>query len=325
MQEIKINENDRGQRLDRFLKKFLKKASLSFIYKSIRKKNIVVNDKKAKNDQILEDGDSIKIYFSDETIEKFTRDDIKKKSNNFPDIIYEDENIIILNKPKGLLSHAASKDDYGNNLVDFLIGYLIEKKEFIPRIEKTFVPAIVNRLDRNTSGVVIGAKNAFSLRELNRIRENCIEKFYVTIVKGTIKKDFVIKEKLEKNKEKNISSISENGKDSITEVFVENTKNGFSLLKIKLLTGRTHQIRVHLSSKNLPIIGDEKYGKNDINKFFKEKFDLKGQFLHARSIRFKNIQGSLSYLNDKEFLAPLDENYKKIIDEIFNWYIFLGI
>lgn len=319
MRDIEISLNDEQQRIDRFLKKYLDKANSSLIQKFLRTKKIKVNRKKVTSDYILKKGDIINIFIYEENLKELISSKEKKyKFIKKLDIIYEDENIIILNKPKGLLSHAASKDDYGNNLVDFLIGYLIEKKSFIPRIEKTFVPAIVNRLDRNTSGVVIGAKNAFSLRELNRIRENSIEKFYVTIVKGTIKKDFVIKEKLEKNKEKNISSISENGKDSITEVFVENTKNGFSLLKIKLLTGRTHQIRVHLSSKNLPIIGDEKYGKNDINKFFKEKFDLKGQFLHARSIRFKNIQGSLSYLNDKEFLAPLDENYKKIIDEIFN-------
>jgi len=222
-----------------------------------------------------------------------------------------------MNKPKNLLSHASSKEDYGNNLVDFMIGYLLEKGEYNPRAEKTFVPAIINRLDRNTSGLVIGAKNSKALRELNRLKESSIEKYYKTIVSGKVKKNFIINEKLEKDEEKNKTAISKNGKESITEVYVERNNEEFSLLKIKLITGRTHQIRSHLSSKGFYIIGDIKYGDSEINKFFRTNFDLKSQFLHAETIIFKNIDGDLSYLNNKEFYAPMNENYKKIIGKIF--------
>ena len=222
-----------------------------------------------------------------------------------------------MNKPKNLLSHASSKEDYGNNLVDFMIGYLLEKGDYNPRAEKTFVPAIINRLDRNTSGLVIGAKNSKALRELNRLKENSIEKYYKTIVSGKVKKNFVINEKLEKDEEKNKSTISKNGKDSITEIYVEKNNDEFSLLKIKLITGRTHQIRSHLSSKGFYIIGDIKYGNAKVNKFFRDNFNLRSQFLHAETIIFKNIVGDLSYLNKKEFFAPMDEVYKNIIRKIF--------
>ena len=172
-------------------------------------------------------------------------------------------------------------------------------------------------MDRNTSGLVIGAKNSKALRQLNKLKENSIEKYYKTIVSGKVKKNFVINEKLEKDEEKNKSTISKNGKDSITEVYVEKNNDDFSLLKIKLITGRTHQIRSHLSSKGFYIIGDIKYGNAEVNKFFRDNFDLRSQFLHAETIIFRNIDGDLNYLNDKEFFAPMDEIYKNIIRKIF--------
>lgn len=318
MRDIEIGVNDDSQRLDRFLKKYLDKANVSLIQKFLRTKKIKVNRKKVSANYILKKGDIVNIFIYEEELKKFITSKEKKYSlSKKLDIIYEDENIIILNKPKNLLSHAASKEDYGKNLVDFMISYLIEKGDFISRIEKTFVPSIINRLDRNTSGVVIGAKNAKALRELNRVKKDCIEKFYVTLVSGCIKKDFVIDARLEKDESKNKSSVSKNGRKSITEVFVEKYNNDFTFLKIKLVTGRTHQIRTHLSYKNFPIVGDIKYGDKKINKFFKEKFSLSSQFLHARSVRFVNLEGILSYLNGLEFFAPLDDEYKKILDSIF--------
>ena len=223
-----------------------------------------------------------------------------------------------MNKPVGLLSHASSKEDYGKNLVDYMIGYLIDTGEYVPRIERTFVPSIINRLDRNTSGIVIGAKNAMSLRELNKLKHNSIQKFYKTIVKGKVNNDFIISDKLLKNEEGNKSIISKKGKEAFTEVVVEKTTNDFSLLSIRLLTGRTHQIRIHLSSKNLPIIGDEKYGDYNINKIFKKDFGLTSQFLHANSIKFGEINGELSYLNDKVFHADMDYKYEKILKDLFD-------
>ena len=298
MRDIEVNNNDSGQRIDRFLKKYLNNASTSMIQKFLRTKKIKVD-----SSYILALNDVINIFIYEEELEKLIVSKSKKYSYSKKlDIVYEDENIIVMNKPKNLLSHASSKEDYGNNLVDFMIGYLLEKGDYNPRAEKTFVPAIINRLDRNTSGLVIGAKNSKALRELNRLK---------------VKKNFVINEKLEKDEEKNKSSISRNGKESITEVYVEKNNDEFSLLKIKLITGRTHQIRSHLSSKGFYIIGDIKYGNAKVNKFFKDNFDLRSQFLHAETMIFKNITGDLSYLNNKEFFAPMDNLYKNIIRKIF--------
>lgn len=318
MRNVEININDSAQRIDRFLKKYLNNASTSMIQKFLRTKKIKVNKKRVDANYILNENDIVNIFIYEEELEKLIISKTKKYSYSKKlDVVYEDENIIVMNKPKNLLSHASSKEDYGNNLVDFMIGYLLEKGDYNPRVEKTFVPAIINRLDRNTSGLVIGAKNSMALRELNRIKETSVEKYYKTVVSGYVKKNFIINEKLEKNEEKNKSSISKNGKESITEVYVERNNENFSLLKIKLITGRTHQIRSHLSSKGFPIIGDVKYGDMEVNKFFRNNFDLKSQFLHAETIIFKNIEGELSYLNDKEFFAPMEENYKNIIRKIF--------
>lgn len=318
MRDIEINVNDSGQRIDRFLKKYLNNASTSLIQKFLRTKKIKVNRKKVDSNYVLNEKDIINIFIYDEELDKLIVS--KSKKYNYSkklNIVYEDANIIVMNKPKDLLSHASSKEDYGNNLVDYMIGYLLEKGDYIPRHEKTFVPAIINRLDRNTSGLVIGAKNSKTLRELNRIKENSIEKFYKTIVSGNVRKNFIINEKLKKDEIKNKSSVSSDGKQSITEVYVEQNNDDFSLLRIKLITGRTHQIRSHLSSKNFPIIGDIKYGNAEINKFFRNNFDLKSQFLHAETIIFKNIDGELSYLSGKEFFASMDKEYKNIIQKLF--------
>ena len=177
MRDIEVNNNDSGQRIDRFLKKYLNNASTSMIQKFLRTKKIKVNRKKVDSSYILALNDVINIFIYEEELEKLIVSKSKKYSYSKKlDIVYEDENIIVMNKPKNLLSHASSKEDYGNNLVDFMIGYLLEKGDYNPRAEKTFVPAIINRLDRNTSGLVVGAKNSKALRELNKIKEKCIIK-----------------------------------------------------------------------------------------------------------------------------------------------------
>lgn len=317
MRNITVNENDSGQRIDRFLKKYLNLASASMIQKFLRIKKIKVNRKKVDANFILSVGDVVNIFIYEEELEKLIDNKPRKFYSKKLDIVYEDENIIVINKPINMLSHASSPEDYGKNLVDYMVGYLIEKGEYIPRIEKTFVPAIINRLDRNTSGLVVGAKNSMALRELNRIKEKSLDKYYKTVVYGTVSKNFIINEKLLKNENTNITIISEKGKESITEVYVEKNSGKFSLLKIKLITGRTHQIRQHLSSKNFPIVGDIKYGNKEINEEFRKKFDLKNQFLHAEQIEFKNIDGKLSYLNNKTLYAKMSKEYNKIIGEIF--------
>lgn len=321
MKELIINKNDSGQRLDRFLKKYLSKAPKSFIYKMIRKKNIKLNNKKASPDATVLEGDTIQLYLADETIEKFKDQTIIEKSHLSINIIYEDTNIILINKPVGVLSHSANKD-YGNNVVDSMVHYLYQKGEYDPKIEKTFIPAICNRLDRNTSGIIIGAKNYPALKSVNdAIRKRNIKRYYKTIVEGVIKKDRFLEGFLSKDVELNKAEITEkereDSKKIITGIRVLATSEQYSLLEIELITGRTHQIRAHLASIGHPIIGDMKYGNRKTNKYFKERYDLQSQFLHGYRIIFTELDKSIDYLEGKEFIAKGGQTFIRIEKELF--------
>lgn len=314
MREIIVNENDEGRRLDRFLKIYFEKAPLSFIYKNLRKKNIVVNGKKAKPEDILSKGDTIKLFLAEETINKFKKDIKKSKNSKLPDILYEDENIILVKKPINMLTHNDS-GKYQDNALDRMVDYLIAKGEYSPRLEKSFRPAFVNRLDRNTSGILIGAKNLKSLQILNdAIKSRRIKKYYVTIVCGDVKKDFDVDINLVKTKN-NIMKKSSEGKKSITKFYVLKNKNGYSLLSVNLITGRTHQIRASLKENDLFIIGDRKYGEEKVNKIFRAK-GLDSQFLHNYSLvfecdEFENLKG-------KKFVYLPGEKMTNIAEEIFD-------
>lgn len=321
MREIKINENDGGQRVDRFLKKYFEKANLSFIYKNLRKKNIKVNGKKAKPEDELEAGDIIEMYLSEDTIEKFRPDPINLKSKKFPKVIFEDDNIILVEKRAGMLSHNDSRE-FEPNVVDSIVDYLIVKGEFSPRLENSFRPAIVNRLDRNTSGIIIGAKNAEALRELNKaIKENKISKFYITLVKGIVKRDFKDVSYLVKDESKNkvyVKNRWEKGaKESVTEFEVMEKSEYYTLLSVNLVTGRTHQIRTTLNSKGFPVVGDRKYGNRRVNDYFIKKYSYDSQFLHNYRVAFEDLKGKLSYLNGKEFYCDLPKEEDEIIRDIF--------
>lgn len=322
MKEVIIDKNDSGQRLDRFLKKYLKEASNGFIYKMLRKKNIKINNKKGEPNYIINEGDVIQLYLSDETIEKFKGKNRVEKSKFALNIIYEDDNIILINKPVGILSHSANKE-YGNNIVDGMIHYLYQKGEYNPRVEKTFKPSICNRLDRNTSGIIIGAKNHTALKAINAsIKEGNIHKYYKTIVKGIVKKEGILKGYLTKDEELNKVKISQekahNSKEIITQIKVIKTTKEYSLLEIKLITGRTHQIRAHLSNIGHPVIGDIKYGNKTVNRYFRENFGLESQFLHAYKIVFSNLNSPLEYLNNREFCAKLGNKFLRIEKKLFN-------
>lgn len=322
MQEITIDKNEKDQRIDRFLKKMFPKASKGFIYKMLRKKRIKLNGAKANPSDIIIEGDKIQMYLADDTINKFKGSDKEIKSYSKLNIIYEDSNIVLINKPKGLLSHGTNNSSYENNVVDQLVSYLYNKKEYIPRLEKTFTPSICNRLDRNTSGIIIGAKNYDSLKIINKaIKENKIKKIYICVIKGKIEKNTRLIGFLTKNEEKNKVYVSKtNNKDSkkiITDVKVLKTNGEYSLLEIDLITGRTHQIRAHLSSIGCPIIGDTKYGNKKINKYFLEKYGLKSQFLHAHKIVFNNLHSPMDYLNKKEFIADIDDTLNYILRDLF--------
>lgn len=325
MKEIIITKDESGQRIDRYLRKIFKNASLSFIYKQIRKKNIVVNDSKVNEKYILNDGDSLKLYFSDETIEKFKSDEKEVKKGLDLDIIYEDDNILIINKPAGVLTHSASSNEkyYEDNIVDSMIAYLVNKGEFRFKKGQSFTPSVANRLDRNTSGLLIGAKNYTAIKEINKAqRLDNIEKYYYTIVKGYIKNGAHEEAELSKLENKKnqvrINTSNENSKKIITEYKPIISGKNYSLLEINLITGRTHQIRSHLSYLNMPIIGDRKYGDNKINKYFREKYKINNQVLHCYKLVFKNLNGELSYLNNRIFETDIPYNMKKIIDGEIN-------
>ncbi|QQK07491.1 RluA family pseudouridine synthase [Miniphocaeibacter halophilus] len=317
MREIKIDENDSKQRLDRFMVKYLPKASKSLINKYIRTKKIKLNKKRANPNDILQEGDLIQIYIYEETLSKYEDKKIYTNLDYNLNIIYEDDNIAIINKPSGTLSHAAGKEDYGNNIVDNFIAYLIKTKKYNPRKEKSFVPALSNRLDRNTSGLLIGCKNKETLLQMNNlIKSRKINRNYLTICKGKIE-DGLIDSNIKKISDNRMEISKDRGKESKTEVKLVTTNGAYSLVKIKLITGRTHQIRVHLQSINHPIVGDKKYGDKITNKFFSDNFKLENQLLHSYKIEFNGLEGKLSYLNGKEFLAEPPVKFKKIIKKIF--------
>ena len=208
MREIEINKNENEQRLDRFLKKYLAKASTGFIYKMIRKKNIKLNEARAKPESIIYEGDRVQLYLAEDTIKKFEADIEEVKSSLDLDIIYEDDNIVLINKDLGMLSHGRG-GEFEENVVDSLISYLIKKGDYVPRIEKTFTPSICNRLDRNTSGLIIGAKNYESLKLINEAFKNLsIRRFYKTIVKGEIEEERQEKAYLLKDEDKNKVKVS---------------------------------------------------------------------------------------------------------------------
>ncbi len=321
MIEIKISENEANQRVDKFLRKYLSDASLSYVYKLVRKKNIKLNGKRAKVDTILKEGDVLTLYISEENIRilkgKKTIKNIKKDFK----IAYEDENIIIVEKPKGLLVHG-TKDEKKNTLVNQVVAYLNQKGDYNPETEKTFIPAAVNRLDRNTSGLVIFGKNNRSLQVLNAmIREkNNIRKFYIAMVEGGLKKPIYVKGNIIKNQKKNkVSLVSQTNKNTkeIETIFRPLRGNGiYTIVEAEIITGRTHQIRAHLSDLGFPILGDEKYGNRKLNDKMRRTFDLKSQYLHAYKIFFQKCYQPLDYLEGKEIFSDIPMQFKKIEERL---------
>ena len=322
MRQIKIDINEHDQRIDRFLKKYFSNGTKSFIYKMLRKKRIKLNGNRANPEDVIVEGDTIEMYLSDETIEKFrSSEKTIKKSNNL-DVIYEDENIVLINKPKNMLSHSSDSSEKEHNIVDEFVSYLYEHGEYDPKTEKTFVPSICNRLDRNTSGIIIGAKNYNTLKEINNgLKNRTISKYYECIVKGSIASDQRLEGFLVKNKNNNKVSISkqetEDSKEIKTDIKVIKSTDSYSLLEINLITGRTHQIRAHLLSIGHPIIGDLKYGDLKVNKFFKEKYKLDNQYLHACKIIFEGLDSGLEYLNERQFVSNVDEDMAIIKRDLF--------
>ncbi len=313
MKEIIIDSSAANQRFDKFLKKYFSASSNGFIYKMLRKKNIILNDKKDDGSSILLEGDTIKVFFSDETFDKMrgldnSADEYNylKRLNYNLDVIYEDDNIIACNKPADMLSQKSKASDISIN--EYIISYLINERNYSIEDYRLFHPSISNRLDYNTTGVILGAKTLQGQQELSlALKERTIDKYYICIVKGKVAKDILLKGSLSKNKRTNMVKIiaDENEPQIETDIKVISSNKDISLLRIHLITGKTHQIRAHLSSINHPIIGDIKYGDNKINNYYKDKYNLNSQALHSYITIYKEI----------EIKAPLPEVMKQIIED----------
>ncbi len=311
MKEFQIKKNDAGQRLDKFLTKAVKGLPTSLMYKYIRTKKIKVNRARTEQKYVLQEGDIVQLFIKDEFFDSPEKDNSALASITPKlTIVYEDENIILCNKRPGVLVH---EDDEGkdNTLIMHIKAYLYQKGEYDPDNEQSFAPALCNRIDRNTGGIVIGAKNAEALRVMNeKIKNDEISKFYYCVVHGKMPKradtltGFLLKDS-DKNQVKIFDKQVKGSKNIITKYKVVSEKNNMSLLEIELVTGRTHQIRAHMSYIGHPLLGDGKYG---INKDDRSK-GYKYQALYAYRLRFDfdDDSGALGYLKGKEVRLARDD------------------
>ncbi|SHI60442.1 RluA family pseudouridine synthase [Lutispora thermophila] len=314
MREIRITENESGQRLDRFLRKLMKDSSLSEIYKGIRKGNIKVNGKKSKENYML-DVDDIISFKNFEFEPEAAVKKIANKPGNI-NVVYEDENIIVVDKPAGLLSHPQSSKD--NDTLIHRIQLHIQSTSG-PTLSPTFSPSLCNRLDRNTAGLVIAAKNYKSLKLVNEmIRDRRIKKLYLCVVKGSTDSKGEISGFLKKDEKSRKALIEDGGRESVT-YYVKMDDNGqYSLLLVELVTGRFHQIRAHLSGIGHPIIGDVKYGDKKINDYFKNKYCLDHQLLLAYMIKVEDASNELDYLSNMTWYSTIPEICRNVLKDLFN-------
>ena len=304
MKELTIGPNDSGQRLDRFLAKAVPLLPASLAQKYIRIKRIKCNGARAERDTRLKAGDVLQLYINDEFFDK-PREDNAYLTVASPrlNIVYEDENILLVDKRPGLAVHPHDGAEYGRTLIDHIQAYLYQKHEWIPRAENSFTPALCNRIDRNTGGIVIAAKNAEALRVMNqKIKDREMDKRYLAIVEGTPKpKDGSLKGYLFKDAKKNRVFVTDTpqpgAKTCQTNYRTLTSRNGLSLVECELITGRTHQIRAQFAHAGHPLLGDGKYGKLD------KRFDRNYQALYSYRLTFAftTDAGSLAYLNGKTF------------------------
>ena len=338
MQELTITDLESGQRLNKYMMKYLNQAPSSFIYKMLRKKNITRNGKKASGDEILECGDVIKVFLADETIEKFrvvhtgnphfdsgskqhdivksagsaTSDGSAQASGQKPgitlQILYQNPDILAVHKPVGVLSQKAKKDDYSIN--EAILDYCLSMRILTAKQLETFHPSISNRLDRNTSGIILAGISLKGSQMLARIlKGHTCEKYYYTIVAGEMKqriheKAYIVKD-TKKNQSK-IQNLESPGASMIETAFTPLcTKNGFTLLQVQLFTGKSHQIRAHLQSLGYPMAGDTKYGNPAVNRKLRERYHLNHQLLHAGRLVLPDIP---------EITDPLPAEFQNVAD-----------
>lgn len=347
MKEIHITGKEEGQSLLKILGKYLDAATPSFFYKMLRKKNIKLNGKKADGKEKVKDGDVITLFLADDTIAKFQKTDdlLNQLPMNSPaennsqkaadnnrrtvsnakkvslSIIYEDEDIILMNKPAGILSQKAGKDDISIN--EEMIAYCLEKGLVTKDELRIRKPSVCNRLDRNTTGLLAAGVTIKGLTFLSELfRDRNLDKYYYTIVKGEMKKGMHLKGYLNKNTKTNqvtVTAKKKSEEDSYIETAYEPVKtgNGYTLLKVKLITGKTHQIRAHLAFSGYPVIGDEKYGDHKVNQYWRKEAGLKNQLLHSAILVFPELDGDWERFSKRRFEAPKPQQFQKIEDKIF--------
>ncbi len=306
MRELIISDLEQNQRLDKFLGRYLNDCPKSFIYKCIRTNKIKLNGKKVKGNEILQTSDTLKIFLLEEQFAEFQSEKIIPKTKITFDILFEDENLLVVNKPIGLLTQKDTPTSH--SLADEILSYLGAT---------SFVPAPCNRLDRNTAGIVLVGKNLPATQALSEmLKEKMIAKYYISVVRGNLQNEisleaFHIKDDFE-NKVSISNTFVEGAKPIKTIVKPLSNKDDYTIVEIELITGKTHQIRAQLAHIGYPIIGDTKYGDKSINK----NFALKHQFLCAYRVQFNCCVPFLEYLTNKEIVAPLPSNYETILAKL---------
>lgn len=325
MRELYIKENEAGQRFDKFLKKYLSEAPGSFLYKMLRKKNIVLNGRKATGSEKLKKGDQVKLFLAEDTLEKFTgKPEAAHSKKKLPKlrmpVLYEDEDVVFYNKPAGLLSQKAKPSDV--SVVEYLMEHLLESKALTLDDLKTFKPSICNRLDRNTSGLITAGKSLAGLQKLSELfKDRTLKKYYLCFVKGVLDKPAHIRGYLQKDKATNQVQITKHpGTDAVpieTEYVPVAWNREMTLLKVHLITGRTHQIRAHLAWQGHPLLGDPKYGDLKWNRKWsgKMKTAQTRQMLHAYELVMPEMKETLQKLSGRTFTAPVPEDFYIIIKE----------
>lgn len=326
MKEIVITSLEAGQRMDRLLGKYLREAPKSFLYKMMRKKNITLNGKKAEGSEKLREGDVIRLFFSQETLEKFSgsREEIQEADRQYPyrklDVLYEDEHVLFINKPAGMLTQKARPED--RSLVEYLIGYLLRSQAVTAKDLEHFRPSVCNRLDRNTSGIVAAGKTVAGLQELGKLfHDRTMDKYYRCVVKGELKEACRLEGYLAKDGEANQVRIfreeREGARPICTEYVPLGHGGGLTLLEVKLITGRSHQIRAHLSSIGHPILGDPKYGDEKLNRYAAARYGIKYQMLHSQRIRMPVLAGTLAPLSGKVIEAGMPDCFRRVLEGEF--------
>ncbi len=314
MKKITIDEKTQNQRLDKFLKKYFKEATGGFLYKMLRKKNITLNGKKATGNELLNAGDEVSVFFSDETFDKMrgitTGFDLSLYilDEDPLDIVYENEDFIAINKHKDMLSQKAKDSDISLN--EYVLSYLVKNNKLTADDLSLYKPSCINRLDRNTTGLIFAAKTYKGAKNLSLLfKEKDHPKVYRCICAGEIKEEMLLKHYLIKDEDTNTVRVVEDAlpdaKEIVTGITPIKTNGKITLLEVKLYTGRTHQIRAHLSYIHHPVIGDYKYGDDALNKEFKKNYSVSSQLLHSYEMDIPGV-GKL--------VAPIPEEFERVFD-----------